>query len=243
MASCFWRDSRRSARSWRMADSLSFSLLFPGTSPRVPVPDSGPSCLPSLRTELFCRLPFSAGDTLPPIRVSPADSCRLCRLGSRCSISFLKSECEVSRLCLRLAPTGSFLSTAEDGEGEEDEEEREDASFSADWTRLSRGERGGSALFGRDICLTNGGEEWSLTGKDWPIEEVMSEWLGRGEGERCGRCSEGWAMVYEPEGIMEYCLLTSGGGERYWRCSLGARPCKELVWSDQNWQESLAHWS
>ncbi len=25
-----------------------------------------------------------------------------------------------------------------------------------------------------------------------------------------GRCSEGWAMVYEPEGIMGYCLLTSG---------------------------------
>lgn len=26
------------------------------------------------------------------------------------------------------------------------------------------------------------------------------------------RCSEGWAMVYEPEGIKGYCLLTSGGG-------------------------------
>lgn len=169
-----------------MADSLSFSLLFPGTSPRVPVPDSGPSCRPSFRTELFCRLPFSAGDTLPPIRVSLADSCRLCRLGSRCSISFLNSECEVSRLCLRLAPTGSFLSAAEEGEGEEDEEEREAASFSVDWTRLSRGERGGSALLGRDICLTKGGEEWSLTGKDWPIEEVRSAWLGRGEGERWG---------------------------------------------------------
>lgn len=87
---------------------------------------------------------------------------------------------------MRLAPTGSFLSAAEEGEGEEDEEEREAASFSADWTRLSRGERGGSALLGRDICLTKGGEEWSLTGKDWPIEEVRSAWLGRGEGERWG---------------------------------------------------------
>lgn len=87
---------------------------------------------------------------------------------------------------MRLPATGSFLSAAEEGEGEEEDDEREAASFSADWTRLSKGDRGGSALFGRDICRTSGGEEWSFTGKDWPIDEVMRPWLGNGEGERWG---------------------------------------------------------
>ena len=80
---------------------------------------------------------------------------------------------------------GSFLSPAEDdGDGEEDEEERDEASFSADCTRLRRGERGGSTLLGREICLASGGEECSLTGKDWA-------WPGRGEGERWGEVDWG----------------------------------------------------
>lgn len=166
MASCFCRDSLRSARSCRIADSLSFSLLLPGASPKDPVAESGPSCRPSLRAKGFCRVPFSAGDTLPPRRVSLGHSCKLCKLGSRWSMSFLNSVCEISRLCLRLAPTGSFLSAADEGEGDEEEDESEAASFSADCTRFRRGERGGSALFGRAIWRTSGGEECSLTGKD-----------------------------------------------------------------------------
>lgn len=51
-------------------------------------------------------------------------------------------------------------------------------SFSADWTLLSRGERG-SLLFGRDICRGNGGDECSFTGNGAVAED-------RGEGERCG---------------------------------------------------------
>lgn len=166
MASCFCRDSLRSARSCRIADSLSFSLLLPGASPNDPVAESGPSCRPSLRAKGFCRVAFSAGDTLPPRRVSLAHSCKLCKLGSRWSISFLNSVCAISRLCLRPAPTGSFLSAADEGEGDEEEDESEAASFSADCTRFSRGERGGSALFGRAIWRTSGGEECSFTGKD-----------------------------------------------------------------------------
>lgn len=76
----------------------------------------------------------------------------------------------MSRLCLRLptdAPTASFFSpTAATPAGDEGELEREEASFSADCTLLRSGERGGSALLGRDICLTRGGEEWSFTGND-----------------------------------------------------------------------------
>lgn len=43
MASCFCSDSLRSALSCRIADSLSFSLLFPGVSPREP--DTAPRVL------------------------------------------------------------------------------------------------------------------------------------------------------------------------------------------------------
>lgn len=66
----------------------------------------------------------------------------------------------MSRLCFRLP------AAADTPEGEEGELEREAASFSADWTLLRSGERGGSALFGLEICLTRGGEEWSFTGND-----------------------------------------------------------------------------
>lgn len=75
----------------------------------------------------------------------------------------------MSRLCFRLptaTPTDSFFSPAAATEGDEGELEMEAASFSADCTLLRSGERGGSALFGLDICLTRGGEEWSFTGND-----------------------------------------------------------------------------
>lgn len=75
MASCFCRDSRRSARSWRIADSLSFSLDFPGPRPRDPdtARPPSPSWRPSFLDdeECLCRLPFS---TPRPRRASDADS-------------------------------------------------------------------------------------------------------------------------------------------------------------------------
>lgn len=234
MASCFCRDSLRSARSWRIADSLSFSLLLPGTSPKDPEAESGPSCRPSFRAKGFCRVPFSAGDTLPPRRVSLAHSCRLCKLGSRWSISFLKSVCEISRLCLRPAPTGSFLSAAEEGEGDDEEDESEVASFSADCTRFRRGERGGSALFGRAIWRTSGGEECSFIGKDWPMEELRSAWLASGEGERWGEVLWGVGEGVRASGDKGILPADLRRGERYWRCSFGARPWRELgrIWPE-----------
>lgn len=88
----------------------------------------------------------------------------------------------MSRLCLRL-PTAAPTATASP-DVDEGELEREAASFSADCTLLRRGERGGSALLGLDICLTRGGEEWSFTGNDWPTAACPRAWLGSGEGER-----------------------------------------------------------
>lgn len=100
---------------------------------------------------------------LAQLSVEALATWRLCKLGSLCRISFLKSECEMSRLCLRLptaAPTVSFFSAAATMAEEADGElVREAASFSADCTLLRSGERGGSALLGLDICLTRGGEE------------------------------------------------------------------------------------
>lgn len=80
----------------------------------------------------------------------------------------------MSRPCFRFptAPTASFFSPAVAmPEGDDGEFEMEAASFSADCTLLRSGERGGSALFGLDICLTRGGEEWSFTGNDWPTAD------------------------------------------------------------------------
>lgn len=70
--------------------------------------------------------------------------------------------------------------------GDEGEPESEEEIFSADCTLLRSGERGGSALFGRDICLARGGEECSFTGKGWPAAVWPRAWPGRGEGERWG---------------------------------------------------------
>lgn len=101
----------------------------------------------------------------------------------------------MSRLCFRLPtpapPTASFFSppvaapaaAAAATEGEEGALESEAASFSADWTLLSSGERGGSALLGLEIWRASGGDECSLTGKDWPTAAAAA-WPGSGEGER-----------------------------------------------------------
>lgn len=127
----------------------------------------------------------------------------------------MNSECETSRLCFRAAaPTAA---------GDDAEPDSEAASFSADWTLLSSGERGGSALLGRDIWRPSGGEECSLTGKAGP-----AAWPGRGDGERCGELPCGVGDGVRASGDSGMLPADLRRGERYWRCSLGARPCSEL---------------
>lgn len=77
MASCFCKDSRRSARSCLMADSLSFSLLFPGGRPRGLAPPPWAELSPSCRLSFLedeCRLPFSTPRPAEDSRPSLADS-------------------------------------------------------------------------------------------------------------------------------------------------------------------------
>lgn len=79
MASCFCSDSLLSALSCRMADSLSFSLLFPGARPSEPDTELrglSPSWRPNFldEGECFCRLPFSTPRPAEDSRPSLADS-------------------------------------------------------------------------------------------------------------------------------------------------------------------------
>lgn len=74
------------------------------------------------------------------------------------------------------------------GEGEEEEEvdEEEEAaaagpSFSADCTRCSRGDLGGSALLGRGRAT--GGDECSLAGKTCVVLELPTVWPASGGGD------------------------------------------------------------
>ncbi|KAG7271983.1 hypothetical protein CRUP_001543 [Coryphaenoides rupestris] len=136
------------------------------------------------------------------------------------------SEWEISRLCFRPpAPTPADIppATGEEQEGGEEEEESEEASFSADCTRLSSGERGGSALLGREIWRASGGEECSLTGKPWP----PGVWPP-GEGERCGELPCGVGEGVRASGDSGMLPADLRRGDRYCRWSLGARPCREL---------------
>lgn len=71
------------------------------------------------------------------------------------------------------------------GEGEDDDEEEEGSmgapSFSADCTRCSKGDLGGSALLGRGRAT--GGEECSLTGNICAVLELPTVWPVSGGGE------------------------------------------------------------
>lgn len=104
------------------------------------------------------------------------------------------------------------------------------ASFSADWTLFRSGERGGSALFGLEICLASGGEECSFTGKEGPAPGggAVAPWACSGEGERCGEQLWGVGEGVRASGESGMFPADLRRGERYWRCSLGARPCSEL---------------
>lgn len=67
-----------------------------------------------------------------------------------------------------------------------------------------------------------GGEEWSLAGKAWVVLELPTVWPDRGGGEEV--VGEGvWARG--DRGMLPADLQRA---ERYWRCSLGERPCREL---------------
>lgn len=96
-------------------------------------------------------------------------------------------------------------------------DDNEPDNFSADWTLFRSGERGGSALFGREIWRTSGGEECSFTGKDCMRLQLAKLCPGRGEGERCGEvdCDVGDGVCAKGDsGIFPADFLR---GERYWR--------------------------
>ena len=111
-----------------------------------------------------CNTPFPGSAPFPDSTLlGPTTSRGLTSLGGN---SFFSSGWGRSRLCFR--EVASFFSEAASAA----------ASFSADCTLLSSGERGGSALLGRESCRPRGGDKWSLAGKAW------APWPERGDGER-----------------------------------------------------------
>lgn len=151
------------SRTFLVSVSLSFSSLsLPANNVSLL---RGDSCLPSLLIAL--RTPVSGvavdegrGGGLGG-KFSPSVSNRLCSPSSQRKASLRYSECCTSKLCFLSGPPRPPVALHwVSGE----------PSFSADCTRLRRGDRGGSALLG--LGRTTGGEEWSLTGKDWVVLEL-----------------------------------------------------------------------
>lgn len=92
-----------------------------------------------------CSIPFPGSGPFPESTLLvPTTSRGLTSLGGS---SFFSSPWVRSRLCLREG--ANFFSDAASAA----------ASFSADCTLLSSGERGGSALLGRESCLPSGGDK------------------------------------------------------------------------------------
>lgn len=139
--------------------SLSRPLSLP---PRRASLLRGDSCLPSLlagfSTPVSGVMEEEGGGGG---RCSPSVSSRLWRPSSQRTTSLRYSECCTSRLCFLSGPPTPPV---------ELDWVRGEPSFSADCTRLRRGDRGGSALFGRG--RTTGGDECSLAGKDWVVLEL-----------------------------------------------------------------------
>lgn len=204
------------SRTFFVSLSLSFSRSLSSLPARSVSLLSGDSCLPSLLAGF--RTPDSGlvdeaegrGGGLGG-KISPSVSSRLCSPSSQRKASLRYSECCTSRLCfLRGPPSPPVVLDWVSGE----------PSFSADCTRLRRGDRGGSALLG--LGRTTGGEEWSFAGKDWVVLELPTVWPGMGGGEDWvgeGVCASG------ERGMLPADLHRA---ERYWRWSFGERPCREL---------------
>lgn len=108
---------------------------------------SARSCrrVPRAREGADCSTPFPGSGPFPDSTLlAPTTSRGLASLGGS---SFFSSQRGRSRLCLREG--ANFFSEAASAA----------ASFSADCTLLSSGERGGSALLGRESCLPSGGDK------------------------------------------------------------------------------------
>lgn len=108
---------------------------------------SARSCrrVPRAREGAGCSTPFPGSGPFPESTLLvPTTSRGLASLGGS---SFFSSPWGRSRLCLREG--ANFFSEAASAA----------ASFSADCTLLSSGERGGSALLGRESCLPSGGDK------------------------------------------------------------------------------------
>lgn len=128
-----------------------------------------------------------------PVSTPPHASCRLCRLWL------------TSRLCFLLPPAAVPPN--------EPLVVLFRHSFSADWTLFSSGDRGGSALLGREICRTIGGEECSFTGKAGAPAD-------RGEGDLGGDpacCVGDGVRASGDRGMFPADFLL---GDRYCLCSL-----------------------
>lgn len=108
---------------------------------------SARSCrrVPRAREGAGCSTPFPGSVPFPDSTLLvPTTSRGLTSLGGS---SFFSSGWDRSRLCFR--EVASFFSEAASAA----------ASFSADCTLLSSGERGGSTLLGRESCLPRGGDK------------------------------------------------------------------------------------
>lgn len=147
-----WGDNLGSCVAWLFPGSSSASSSEESTSRIASCfcsdsRRSARSCrrVPRAREGAGCSTPFPGSGPFPDsILLVPTTSRGLASLGVS---SFFSSPWGRSRLCLREG--ANFFSAAASAA----------ASFSADCTLLSRGERGGSALLGRESCLPNGGDK------------------------------------------------------------------------------------
>lgn len=147
-----WGDNLGSCVAWLFSGSSSVSSSEESTSRIASCfcsdsRRSARSCrrVPRAREGAGCSTPFPGRDPFPDSTLLvPTTSRVLASLGVS---SFFSSLWGRSRLCLREG--ANFFSAAASAA----------ASFSADCTLLSSGERGGSALLGRESCLPSGGDK------------------------------------------------------------------------------------
>lgn len=176
--------------------------------------------------------------------VPSAPTWRHCRLLSLCWTSFFfrseETTAAASRPLCCLRPPEPPASPAAGVEAEPELEgvgpeplpapARAAASLSADCTRLSSGERGDSALLGRDATwrTSGGGDECSLAAREGRGGAAGWPRANSGEGERCGELPCGVGDGVRASGDSGMLPADLRRGERYCRCSLGARPVREL---------------